>query len=97
MADGTEQLDRLQTALFAAGDVVYDWDLIDDAITWVGRTDALFGGSIAVATGCLPGADADWARSRSSASRSSLAISPIEWPALVARLSRISRSTSSAE
>src|SRR5919108_478894 len=51
MTDASEQLDRLQTALFASGDVVYDWDLIDDAITWVGRTDALFGGSLSVATG----------------------------------------------
>ena len=44
MVDSSEQLDRLQTALFASGDVVYDWDLIDDLITWVGRTEALFGG-----------------------------------------------------
>jgi PAS domain-containing protein len=51
MVDASEQLDRLQTALFASGDVVYDWDLIDDSVTWVGRTDALFGGAINVATG----------------------------------------------
>ena len=51
MVDSSEQLDRLQTALFASGDVVYDWDLIDDSITWVGRTEALFGGDLSVATG----------------------------------------------
>ena len=51
MVDSSEQLDRLQTALFASGDVVYDWDLIDDSITWVGRTEALFGGTLSIATG----------------------------------------------
>ena len=51
MVDVSEQLDRLQTALLASGDVVYDWDLIDDTITWVGRTDALFGDAIQVPSG----------------------------------------------
>lgn len=51
MSDGTEQLNRLHSALFASGDVVYDWDLIDDTITWVGRVESVFGGPIDVSSG----------------------------------------------
>jgi len=36
-------LERLRAALEASGDLIYDWDLATDSLTWVGRTSAIFG------------------------------------------------------
>jgi len=36
-------LERLRSALEASGDLVYDWDLATDCLSWVGRTASLFG------------------------------------------------------
>ena len=38
------QLAWLQRAIEAAGDIVYEWDLASDQITWVGRFAEIFGG-----------------------------------------------------
>lgn len=41
MSDASTELERLQAAITASGDVVYDWDLPSDEFTWLGRvTDA---------------------------------------------------------
>lgn len=37
------QLEWLRKAIEAAGDLVYDWDLVTDRITWVGRFSEVFG------------------------------------------------------
>jgi len=36
-------LERLRSAVEASGDLVYDWDLATDCLSWVGRPTALFG------------------------------------------------------
>ena len=38
------ELARLRAAVEASGDLVYDWDLATDRITWVGRLETVFGG-----------------------------------------------------
>ncbi len=47
------ELALLRTAVAAAGDVVYEWDLSSDRITWSGRVSEIFGlkGAADVATG----------------------------------------------
>ena len=37
------ELALLRTAVAAAGDVVYEWDLRSDRITWSGRVAEIFG------------------------------------------------------
>jgi diguanylate cyclase (GGDEF)-like protein len=37
------QFDWLQRAIEAAGDLLYDWDLASDKITWIGAGDEIFG------------------------------------------------------
>lgn len=39
----TDDLERLKTALGAAGDVAYVWDLTSDQITWLGHVEAIVG------------------------------------------------------
>jgi diguanylate cyclase (GGDEF)-like protein len=51
MSDGSEYLHSLEAAILASGDVVYDWNLIDDRIAWIGRTDPLFGANADLGTG----------------------------------------------
>ncbi|MGB8274917.1 MAG: EAL domain-containing protein [Alphaproteobacteria bacterium] len=43
MAGSRPDLERLRAALTAAGDVLYDWDLVDDVIAWEGPVGTLFG------------------------------------------------------
>jgi diguanylate cyclase (GGDEF)-like protein len=43
MADSHSDLDRLRAALISSGDVLYDWDLVEDAIAWEGPVGGLFG------------------------------------------------------
>lgn len=43
MHNETPGLSAVEAAMAAAGDVVYDWDLAADTITWTGQTQALFG------------------------------------------------------
>lgn len=43
MADFSQDLARLRIALAASGDVVYDWNLADDVVTWDGPFAELFG------------------------------------------------------
>lgn len=40
--DGAGELARLRAAIEAAGDIVYDWDLASDSVTWTGRAGELF-------------------------------------------------------
>ena len=40
--DGAGELARLRAAIEAAGDIVYDWDLASDSVTWTGRASELF-------------------------------------------------------
>jgi diguanylate cyclase (GGDEF)-like protein len=42
-----DELERIKTALGAAGDVAYVWDLARDKITWLGRPETIFGFSAA--------------------------------------------------
>jgi diguanylate cyclase (GGDEF)-like protein len=39
----TDELERFKTALGAAGDLAYVWDLTTDKIAWLGQVDAIFG------------------------------------------------------
>jgi diguanylate cyclase (GGDEF)-like protein len=41
--ESTDELERIKTALGAAGDVAYVWDLASDKITWLGSAEAIFG------------------------------------------------------
>ena len=41
-------LDRLQSAISASGDVIYEWDLATDRIDFTGDTSSLFGALDAV-------------------------------------------------
>ncbi len=43
MNEGQEELARLRAAIAATGDVVYDWDLVNDAVLWSGRAAELLG------------------------------------------------------
>lgn len=43
MSDSIQDLSRLRAALAASGDVSYDWNLVDDVITWDGPCAELFG------------------------------------------------------
>ncbi len=47
------QFDWLQRAVEAAGDLLYDWDLATDKITWIGSANEIFGSADAsgIATG----------------------------------------------
>jgi diguanylate cyclase (GGDEF)-like protein len=38
-----ERVEWLQRAVEASGDLVYDWDLVTDRITWIGGAEAIFG------------------------------------------------------
>jgi hypothetical protein len=41
MSDASTELERLQAAITASGDVVYDWEFPSDEFSWLGRvTDA---------------------------------------------------------
>ncbi|HEX6978588.1 MAG TPA: EAL domain-containing protein [Alphaproteobacteria bacterium] len=46
MSEPSEHLQRLEAALAASGDIVYDWDLIADTLTWIGPAQSLFDGDI---------------------------------------------------
>ncbi len=39
-----ERIDWLQRAVDASGDLLYEWDIASDSMSWVGRGAALFGG-----------------------------------------------------
>ncbi len=41
--DGLTELACLRAAVHASGDIVYDWDLATDTMSWSGRTGGLFG------------------------------------------------------
>jgi len=43
MSDSTYQLERLRAAYEASGDIAYDWNLVDDAMTWLGGRPGSFG------------------------------------------------------
>lgn len=43
MSDMSQDLARLRAAFAASGDVTYDWNLVDDVITWDGPCTELFG------------------------------------------------------
>jgi diguanylate cyclase (GGDEF)-like protein len=43
MTDHTQELARLRAALAASGDIAYDWNLVDDVVTWDGPYAELFG------------------------------------------------------
>ncbi|MPY69441.1 MAG: EAL domain-containing protein [Alphaproteobacteria bacterium] len=43
MSDSTHQLERLQAAYEASGDLAYDWNLVDDGIAWLGGNPASLG------------------------------------------------------
>lgn len=51
--DQRGELERLRSAVAASGDLVYDWDLVSDAMTWSGQVARVFGvsGSAAAPTG----------------------------------------------
>lgn len=51
MSEHSNQLQRLQAAIIASGDLVYDWDLATDSVTWVGRTPEVFGANVHVSSG----------------------------------------------
>ncbi len=38
-----DELVRVQSAIKASGDVLYDWDLASDELSWGGALDRLFG------------------------------------------------------
>ncbi len=42
--EAQDQLAWLRRAIEAAGDIVYEWDLASDRITWIGRFTEIFGG-----------------------------------------------------
>jgi diguanylate cyclase (GGDEF)-like protein len=43
MSDSSHQLERLKAAYEASGDLAYDWDLVDDGMTWLGGDPAALG------------------------------------------------------
>lgn len=43
MADHSQELARIRAALAASGEIVYDWNLTDDVITWDGPFAEMFG------------------------------------------------------
>lgn len=43
MFDADTNLERLQAALLASGDVAYDWDLVADTISWLSGVEHAFG------------------------------------------------------
>ncbi|MBI3709422.1 MAG: GGDEF and EAL domain-containing protein [Proteobacteria bacterium] len=43
MSEQNDELVRLKSAIAASGDVVYDWDLVTNKITWSGPAGRLFG------------------------------------------------------
>jgi PAS domain-containing protein len=43
MSESIHQLERLQAAYEASGDLAYDWNLVDDGMTWLGGNPATLG------------------------------------------------------
>lgn len=43
MADHSQEIARIRAALAASGEVVYDWNLIDDVVAWDGAFIEMFG------------------------------------------------------
>ncbi len=38
-----QELDRLRSAIAASGDIIYDWDLTSDSVSWWGQVGDIFG------------------------------------------------------